>query len=384
MVWGNRKPTKRVWPLLLCGSLLLNAIALGAERFDTLEADGKVYHNVMVRSVNASSILIMHSKGIAQIPLSSLPSELQRAYGYDPRRDEARQNELNAIRDAQIAASEQRLDRLKKEAAEAEVRKARSTQSEGFLAFGEAPEIRDEVDFRPRFRELGIGVRNQGRRPSCAIHAIVGALEYLEGSRTGESENFSEYYLYWATLKTLGRYDQSSRWISRGEDEDAGFLLPEVLQAIRNFGIPTVDEAPGLGNSGMGEVAGPPTQSIVELARQRTDVRSFAVPGRTRDITLGNIVHALNSGMPVVVGMAWPYFHSIRKSAYLENQKVRPGYGHAVTLVGYRCPSGRIEDIAFIFRNSWGAKWGAGGYGYVKYDYIVKNLFDAHVIESSG
>lgn len=357
---------------------------MGEERYEAMKSGSEIYRNVIVRSVNASSILISHSKGIAQIPLSSLPVELQRKYGYNPKLDEARQRDLGAIRKAQIAASEQRLERMRKEAPEAKVRKSQSSQASGFVAFGKEPHLKEEVDFRPKFRELGIGVRNQGRRPSCAIHAIVGALEYLEGSRFGKAENFSEYYLYWATLKTLGRYDQSSHWISRGEDEDAGFLLPEVLQAIRAFGVPTVEEAPGLGDSRLGEAAGAPTQSIVESARKRTDIRSFAIPGRTREVTLGNIVHALNSGAPVVVGMAWPYFHSIRKTSYLEHQKTRPGYGHAVTLVGYRCPSGRLEDITFIFRNSWGAKWGAGGYGYVKYNYIVKNLFDAHVIESSG
>jgi len=240
-----------------------------------------------------------------------------------------------------------------------------------------------EADFRADFRALGIGIRNQGRRPSCAIHAVVGALEYLEGRRRGQAENLSEHYLYWATLKTLGRYDQAQLWNARGEDDDAGFLLPEVLQAMRTYGIASVDEAPGLGDGPKDQGIEQPSEAIVQAARKRSGIRSFAVPGREKDILLGNIVHALNAGSPVVVGMAWPYYNSIRKSAYLERQKPRPGYGHAVTLVGYRCPSGRLEDISFVFRNSWGSKWGAGGYGFVKYKYIKENLFDAHVIETS-
>lgn len=368
----------------LCLACALSCFAKGSDRYEILEAGEETYRNAVVRSVNASSILIAHSKGIAQVPFASVSAELQQKYGYDAKADENRQRELNGIRSSQLSASKKRLKRLREEAKAAEAKKVQSTQASRFGAFGKEPELKEEVDLRPAFRELGIGVRNQGRRPSCAIHAIVGALEYLEGSLSGEAKNFSEYYLYWATLKTLGRFDQSSHWVSRGEDEDAGFLLPEVLQAIRTFGIPTIEEAPGLGNSGIGKEAEPPSTEIVEIARQRVDLRSFSVPGRTREVRLGNIVHALNTGAPVVIGMGWPYFHSIRKTALIESQKPRPGYGHAVTLVGYRCPSGRMEDIKFIFRNSWGAKWGAGGYGFVKYEYIVKHLFDAHVIESSG
>ena len=246
------------------------------------------------------------------------------------------------------------------------------------------PEFRSEVDFRPQFRELGIGVRNQGQRPSCAVYAVVGAIEFLEGRQRGAAENLSEYYLYWATLKTLGRYGQSSLWNGNSEDEDAGFMLSEVLQAMRTYGIPSVNEALGLGNRVSGQAPEDPSASIIQSARKRSTIRFFAVPGRSMEVLLGNIVHALNAGSPVVIGMAWPYYHTIRKSSYLEHQKPRPDYGHAVTLVGYRCPSGKLADVAFIFRNSWGANWGAGGYGFVKYGYIKENLFDAHVIEAGG
>jgi len=37
--------------------------------------------------------------------------------------------------------------------------------------------------------------------------------------------------------------------------------------------------------------------------------------------------------------------------------------GHAVTLVGYKSATGRIEDAVFIFKNSYGVDWGQGGYG---------------------
>lgn len=106
------------------------------------------------------------------------------------------------------------------------------------------------MDLRPKFKELGIGIRNRGRHPSCAIHAAVGALKYLEGRRLGKAENLSEYYLYWAILKTLGRYDQSENWQDQeGLDADAGFQLNDMFQALRACGVPNSEESSGLGSN---------------------------------------------------------------------------------------------------------------------------------------
>jgi C1A family cysteine protease len=91
-------------------------------------------------------------------------------------------------------------------------------------------------------------------------------------------------------------------------------------------------------------------------------------------------VHALNSGIPVPVGMAWPHYRSLR-TGYLSAQQPVPDSGHAVTIVGYRCPSGHLEDTVFLFKNSWGPQWGQGGYGTVTFGYLNKNLGEAVLLE---
>ncbi len=367
------------------GSLLLVISPLSwanGDRYDSLVAGDQVYRGVLVRSINETSLIVTHSGGLSQIPLKSLSPELQAKYGYSDTSAANREASLERMRRQQIIDSKQRIEKRRQE--EAEARKRAVGAGEAAQQFGVPPTIETEVDLRPKFKELGISVRNQGHRPSCAIHAVVGAMEYLEGRMLGTSENLSEYYLYWATLKTLGRYDQGERWTgSGGLNEDAGFYLPEVFQALHAFGIPNNNEAGDLGKKAGPNELEAPSPEVVQKARARSKIRAFAIPGRDRGILLSNVIHALNAGEPVVVGMGWPNFQAIRKTAYIENQKPRENYGHAVTLVGYRSPSQKLEDTTFIFRNSWGPKWGAGGYGYVRYKFIVNNIFSAYVMEPS-
>ena len=68
-------------------------------------------------------------------------------------------------------------------------------------------------------------------------------------------------------------------------------------------------------------------------------------------------------------------------NGYLGNQAAAPDRGHAVTLVGYKSDSGRIEDAYFIYKNSWGPTWGQGGYGTVTYRYLSNYLHDAVLLE---
>lgn len=55
-----------------------------------------------------------------------------------------------------------------------------------------------------------------------------------------------------------------------------------------------------------------------------------------------------------------------------------PFGGHAVLVAGYRDGEGEGGGSCIV-RNSWGADWGADGYGYLPYAYV-----DAHGIEAWG
>jgi hypothetical protein len=66
-------------------SLLLLLVGLAALRADDLVTrDGQVYKDYRVLSHDTGFITIMYVDGGGKIPLSQLPADLQRKYGYDP------------------------------------------------------------------------------------------------------------------------------------------------------------------------------------------------------------------------------------------------------------------------------------------------------------
>jgi C1A family cysteine protease len=251
------------------------------------------------------------------------------------------------------------------------------------VKFGQPAAILPKVDLRPQFFQLELGVKNQGRRPSCAIFAIVSALEFQNAVATGKVEKFSEEYLSWAVRKTVQRLPAAGSTPpapSEGqEDADDGFALSEVVAALRAYGIPLQSSMPNTFGSKIDAIEEPPP-AVIDEARNHQKVFVHQLPGRDTATRLNNIVQTLNAGFPVAVGMAWPNYRTIR-NGYLNGQIPMANSGHAVTLVGYMSTTGHLEDAVFIFKNSWGTDWGQGGYGTVTYGYLSKHLSDAVLLE---
>ena len=223
-------------------------------------------------------------------------------------------------------------------------------------------------------------MKNQGYRPSCAIFAVVSALEFQNAELVGHAEKFSEEYLIWAVRRSTHRINPvaaADGVVEEGADE--GFSLGEVVEALRAYGIPLQATMPNTYGLKISAIEEPPP-AIIQEASQHQRVFVHQLPGRDNSTRLNNLVTALNAGMPIAIGIAWPHYRTIR-TGYLSGQKPLEGGGHAVTIVGYKSASGRIEDTVFMFKNSWGPQWGQGGYGTVTYDYLSKNLFEAVLLE---
>lgn len=370
---------QRYTAFLLTGAFLLALVALSAAdgtlapgaRLDELPVGATIYRQVVVRSVNARTLVITHAGGMASIHLRDLAPEWQVRFHYNP----AAEGPVATVTPAAPAV------RPPPPGHPAVKKKALSRFDLLLPQFGRPAEVRAEVDLRARFQQLELGVKNQGHRPSCAIFAVVSALEYQNAELAGRVEKFSEEYLIWAVRRIVQRTGASgeSGGAAATEDADEGFALSEVVEALRAYGIPLQSSMPNTFGSKIDAIEDPPALAVAE-ARNHERVFVHRLPGRDPATLINNLVQALNAGVPVPVGMAWPNYRSIR-TGYLSAQKPMAGSGHAVTLVGYRCPTGRIEDTVFVFKNSWGGDWAQGGYGTVTYGYLSNYLNEAIVLE---
>jgi len=50
-------------------------------------------------------------------------------------------------------------------------------------------------------------------------------------------------------------------------------------------------------------------------------------------------------------------------------------------LVGYESTNGQVDGLRFVFKNSYGIRWGTGGYGFAEIEYLRRHLYDAVVLE---
>jgi hypothetical protein len=197
---------------------------------------------------------------------------------------------------------------------------------------------------------------------------VVSALEIQNARLNNRAARLSEEYLIWATRKSLGLDKMASKM--RGDSSsgaDAGFALMEVVSALRSYGIPTQSEMPNTFGKGM-EAIKPPPDKIINQARERGKIVAYSIAARDPATSLEYILKVLNAHQPVVIGIGWPTWRNMGSGHFLSKQKRREGYSHAVTLVGYKCESGRLEDTRFIFKNSYGVDWGLAGYGIATYE----------------
>jgi hypothetical protein len=341
---------------------------------ESLPVGGTAYRDVVVRSINARTVVITHRGGMSSIRLRELPAEWQARFGYDPQADAAAEQARAATPSPATAPAP---------TARAAPAGTASGLEPLIRSFGSPVTLQPEVDLRPRFFAMELGVKNQGRRPSCAVFAVVSALEFQNAQVTHEPQKLSEEYLLWATRRTIHRASARPTGDAGSpgpaEDADEGFSLLEVVAALRGYGIPPQSAMPNTFGRAIATIAEPPA-TVVDAARQHQRISVHSVPGRDNATRLTNILHALNAGVPVPIGIAWPNYRALR-SGFLSKQTPMAGSGHAVTLVGYRAPSDRLEDVLFIFKNSWGGEWGQAGYGVVTCQYLQQHLQSAVVLE---
>lgn len=214
-------------------------------------------------------------------------------------------------------------------------------------------------------------VEDQGEIGSCTANAAAGMVEYYVKKAKGEDFNLSRRFVYKATRNYLG-------WTG-----DTGAYLRSTIGALALFGAPPerfcpyepelYDEEPSAFCYTLG-------QNFQAISYYRLDP-----PGTSAQAVLDAVKRHLSSEMPSMFGFT--VYSSISKAAATGDIPFPSGTesvvgGHAVMAVGYddnyEIPipgaNGDRTTGALLIRNSWGERWGDGGYGRLPYEYVLRGL----------
>lgn len=201
---------------------------------------------------------------------------------------------------------------------------------------------------------------NQGLLGSCTANAGVAALEMLIFD---VNLNLSRLFLYY-----------KERELNDAVSIDNGASMRDICKALQKFGTCEENLMPYVEKD---FAISPKVEAIKNALKYK--ITSYEACYNINDIR--NSIALLRT--PVLLGMeVYNSIGKINKSAVLKEPTISSGdfllgY-HAVLVVGYDNKKKQL-----LIRNSWGDKWGEGGYFYMPYAYFYKYTFDYWTIRKS-
>lgn len=314
---------------------------------DSLQVKDTTYHNVVIRSVTPTHVTFSHDDGLSQVALADLPDEWKEKLEYDPA--------VAARHQARVQAqARQRLDQKDQQEA------AALADPVGYT------KLRPTVDFRTNQPTSIIRSKDQGRRPVNAIYATVTALEFAY-ALNGNPVQLSEEYVLWAALDILPNLQL-----------DQGVHFAEIVKAVQIHGISREELFPNKIGRPVNEVENP-SNDVLNDAAQRRNMQSTLILTKG-DAAVAQILVNLNEERPVVAAMRWPNYNTFRQNATLRGQQPPKDSLHVVTFVGYQADPANPGSVLLIFRNSFGPRWGVGGYGYVALEYLKQHYLGGFAV----
>ena len=213
-------------------------------------------------------------------------------------------------------------------------------------------------------------IENQGALGSCTANAGIALVEYYERRAFGRHIDASRLFLYKATRNLL-------HWTG-----DTGAFLRTTMAAMVLFGVPPKDYWPYV----IEDFDKEPSSFCYAFAQSYQTMQYFRLdpPDTSSDSLLRQIKTLLAAGLPSMFGFT--VFSSIEQAG--NDGKIPypcPGErilgGHAVVTVGFddetkikNTTCGAETTGALLIRNSWGTGWGEKGYGWLPYQFVLKEL----------
>jgi C1A family cysteine protease len=228
--------------------------------------------------------------------------------------------------------------------------------------------LKDAVKAAPAtvdLREWCSPIEDQQSIGSCTAHAGVGMLEYYQRRAFGKHVDGSRLFLYKVTRNLIG-------WTG-----DTGAYLRDTMKALVLFGVPPEQYWP----YAIAKFDEEPGAFLYALGNNYQAVKYYRLDpaGTTRAQRLEMIKTNLAAGLPSMFGFT--VYSSIPASGDGKGEIPYPKTGekvlggHAILAVGYDdAKKIGTSKGALLIRNSWGTGWGAAGYGWLPYDYVLKGL----------
>lgn len=207
-------------------------------------------------------------------------------------------------------------------------------------------------DLRPLFGES----RDQGPRPTCLAFAGSDAHAALRPGWTPLSCEFAFYHAQRRGGRPPGR----------------GVLLSAMLEALRNDGQPAEAGWPYLAATPSDVASWMPPHNVGPL---------FGRAGERRKPSLDIITQELDGDRPsILLLMLSRAFYAPSAQAVIHpavGEGPDPARRHAVIAAAHGTVDG---ERAILVRNSWGARWGAAGYGWLTETFLAPRLFAAAIL----
>ena len=216
-------------------------------------------------------------------------------------------------------------------------------------------------------------IEDQGSLGSCTANAGVGMVEYFERRAFGKHIDASRLFLYKATRNM-------SHWTG-----DTGAFLRTTMGALVLFGVPPEEYWRYV----IADFDKEPSAFCYAFAQNYQAISYYRLdpPGTSTNVLLDRIKLHLSAGLPSMFGFT-VYSSYTQAAATGKIPYPTPGEtivgGHAIVAVGYddtikikNSNQGAAETKgALLIRNSWGTGWGSSGYGWLPYEYVLKQLAD--------
>jgi len=222
----------------------------------------------------------------------------------------------------------------------------------------------DSIDLRPAFQRWGLATRVQGKRNTCSVFTMAGAMEYAIATRMDRGTRLSIEFLNWASNQTTHNAQDGSFF----SDLWRGFVVHGVCP---EQDMPYKDDF---------DPRAAPSEDAKGRARQAhksglrmTWIKRWDVTTGLTETQLVAIKHMLTRQWPVCGGLRWPKDVQWKDDILQMAPPEGVFDGHSVLIVGYRDDPAQPGGGVLLFRNSNNA----GRDGWMTYEYASAYMNDA-------